>query len=338
MEEFTFYVKDRKISYEVPIKNKFTVISGLSGSGKSTLFNLVNRAANNVYGTEVTSPLPVLALGNNFDIINLTLQNIKEHLIVMDEDADILNPKGIQDMKRYGNMLQSSQNIFILITRNILPIPLPHYSYLEVVRKKKSNHIAVPFNLKLSQVNILNPNYYTIIEDEGAAFVFLKDFLHIDEMISTKGISKFTNIVEKCITQNYRYLNLVFDTLGSGFYTKQLLNVLNSYPGVIFNIIDWKSFEYYILQSKNFKDSFYQCKDIYCNNVEDFYTKELSNYINYSKGNIENTCLDLNQHCRACNKYQSCAFSVENRKDNYLHEPLITGGISNKSKTNFFSN
>lgn len=326
MKQFTLKVSDKKLSYQIPINNKVVVIAGFSGTGKTTLYSLIQRASRGIYGTNIESNLPVMAGSNNKETAKYEILSNNECLIVFDEDCDLLNPHNKRERKEYGEFFRNSNNIFILITRNTLDIPLPQDSYFELVTRN-GIHVAQPLVEKRNNKLLCSEKYLTIVEDSSSAYEFMEEYLSdkIDpiDITTSDGAANMCNTFEKYYASGRRYFNLVYDFLGAGFFIKRLNTVLKKYQGVHVNIIDWLSFEYYILQSKNLVDHALDTDDIFIYNKEEFVTQQLMGLLHYTNSYKNSPCITLMNVCRACPEYQYCKFSVDNRKLNYLHSPLI---------------
>lgn len=159
---------------------------------------------------------------------------------------------------------------------------------------------------------------------------YLKPYIDDEKIISAKGISKVANKIEEYYLKGSRYFNIIYDYIGSGFYIRRILNKIMSLQGIYVNFIDWYSFEYYILSSKNFENEFSiinkELDNLEIVNKEDYIANRLSDLIPYSKSYGTNKCLDLDKVCVACDLYKNnkCKYFIDTKRYKiYMHFPLI---------------
>lgn len=132
------------------------------------------------------------------------------------------------------------------------------------------------------------------------------------------------DVIVKLLKAVKKYKNIVvmYDYSGMGLYVDSVQSIVKSNPTINFYIVDWQSFEHYILVSNVLKLN-YTLDDIGCNyeSLEQFATERIMCCypIKYTKERLI-TCLQRNG-CKYCTKHNLCTVSVY-KYDDYIYDKL----------------
>lgn len=108
-----FSISNNKVSYDIKVKRKISLIGGDSGTGKTTLYNLVRDYETSKLSIKLSGYTNVKSLcGSSYDIIR-DIQRLKEHILIIDDDK-----LSGTDINKIDEAIRNSDNWFILITRD----------------------------------------------------------------------------------------------------------------------------------------------------------------------------------------------------------------------------
>lgn len=181
-------VESKKVKYDFIVKRNITILTGDSGSGKTVLIDLIRdyRRYGSDSGVFLSCDCECRTLDN--EDWERQLQETSNSIIFIDEGNRFLVTK------RFAELVQKSDNYFVLATREKLPM-LP-YSIKEIYGFRKSGkfHTAKQtyneiYNLygEISENKIIEPQF-VITEDSNSGYEFFSE------------LSKEKNI--KCISSN----------------------------------------------------------------------------------------------------------------------------------------
>ena len=194
-------IKNNRNSYSFELRRNITILRGESGRGKTTLFDMIydyNRFEKNS-GVSVSCDRNIIALvGNDWEDV---IKKNPGTIIVIDEDSQFIRTK------EFARVVRSSDNYFLLITRNYLatlPISVDEIYELNGAKNKKFKRIYKDvdrmFNDPVVKYLPFEPEVI-ITEDSKAGYEFFKS------VADNKGI--------KCISAE-----------GNG----NIYDVINGYP------------------------------------------------------------------------------------------------------------
>lgn len=123
-------VKSSKVSYDLELRHKLTLIMGDSATGKTTLVNTIKNA-NRDKRTVIESEYPVIVV-NNIDTLRDGVALGKSRIYVIDE-------RDIND--EFGRLYNKSVNsYFIVITRDVINNISYSPESLCILQKSGRNH------------------------------------------------------------------------------------------------------------------------------------------------------------------------------------------------------
>lgn len=318
--------------------HRFTVIIGNSGSGKSEFYRLVlayNRFPEDIIckcnNNKVNLPIQV------FPNTGLTYDSKQDgSIIVIDEDCDIC-----YKIKELLKIVENSNDYFIIIFRDLkklaaLSISIKNVCYIE--HNKSANVIKPYFPNPIYSAykdNIIINNI--LCEDSKSSFLFFRDYYNYNfnlNLFTSNGKDNISHKLKEMISTGLDNILVVLDSCAFGLRICELLDLIKEYPTKKIYILDWLSYEYYLLQSANIKN-IQDIKEPICNE-ERFYYEELRRhllgYSKWDKGNKNNIpdCLNLSKRCiklQCSHFYDECTSQVNDKfsfdkKKVYLHNTL----------------
>lgn len=184
-------VESKKIKYNFVIRRNITVLTGDSATGKTVLIDMIReyRRYGADSGIRVTCDCPCRTLDN--EDWSSQLEKISGSIIFIDEGNRFLVTK------QFAEMIQGSDNYFVLATREKLPM-LP-YSVEEIYgfhqsgkytdAKKKYNELYHLYG-QISTETFVNPSL-VITEDTNSGYDFFSSLAEKKEIscISANGKS-----------------------------------------------------------------------------------------------------------------------------------------------------
>ncbi len=124
---------------------------------------------------------------------------------------------------------------------------------------------------------------------------------------------------------------VIVDSCAFGLNIFDLKKICNLYLVKNIYILDWKSYEYYLLESKNIEKFQNSPEPVFMEEV--YYELELKKHLlQYTKSGIEGKlpiCLSLSHRCvkSDCNYFDFCSAKINDsfkydKKSIYIHNPL----------------
>lgn len=295
-------IKTRKLEYKFEIFEKYNIILGESGIGKTTLYELVaaGKSVSNIICDKQLVALPTNA-------INYHLEDYNDCIIFMDENCGLLRKHGFE------KELKNSNNYFVIISRklNFDSLPISTNAIYDMKSSGKFHtlvHKYNEFNMNIQDIDCI------ITEDKKSGYQFIKEVVqlyniqnHID-IVHADGNSKIISKMQDCYNNNKRNFVIVYDSSDFGTKISLLLKFMQQYNKCNYFIIDWVSFENYILASKMFNIKIdYTNMSYKYESLEQYSTAVLSNIIQgYDKSRLPK-CLKFDR-CYGCNRGSYCKF------------------------------
>lgn len=295
-------IGNNKVKYDFEIHGKYTIIKGDSGTGKTTLCDLIalaEKRKNSGIINNSNCELHILpTLFSDFDI-----SKYNNCVFFVDESSDLFETSG------YEKWLRNANCYFVFITRkyklNNLPISVDSIYNMKCSGKYHTlEHIDSRFkNQKLSAVDCI------IVEDSNSGFDFISQILKYAKVNTTnniildtaKGNTKFILKFNEYFSKGYRNFVFIYDAAGFGMNIEKLKHLIYMFTDCNFFIIDWESFEHYILASQVFRKN-YTLDDAGClyESLEQFSTDKLKQFMpSYHKRSLTH-CLKVSG-CAKCN-------------------------------------
>lgn len=320
------HISTKRLSYVFEITHKYNILLGDSGTGKTTLHDFVTMLNSN--DTVVKNKTGVVLRSVPTDALVQYLFDSEGAILVIDESCSLFKLPDI------ASLLARSNNYFIFITRSkkwgFLPIHTESIFYVHSSGKiNLLRNVYTRFSLNdLRSVDLI------ITEDKKSGCLFLSDLVrslipvrpakvgadlvYSDE--SGAGASKLHTTLRYYAERGYHNILVVYDAAGYGVYMNLLLEIMRSITGCIVHVLDWDSFEYYVLSSNMFSSGILSGYDCGYESLEQFATERLSMILNnYDKGSLH-PCLRRNR-CKACKSASGCRLRLKS------YDTLLHGGV-----------
>lgn len=308
-----------RIAYKFEIQGKYSLICGDSATGKSTLCDLVQVANRTNAGVINKSDAKLLVLTDNVNVINP--ENLRNYVVFVDEDAPVLKMSG------YEEWMKQCECYFVIITRTLKLRNLPiSVDSVYTVHSSGKYHTLKPINARFGEQTLKTVDA-VIVEDSNSGFDFFKQLLTLAKVNhailceSAKGNARIVKKLEDTIASGYKNIVVVYDAAGMGALIRELKIFINAHPSCTFFIVDWESFEHYILASAVF-NKHYTLQDAGCQyeSLEQYSTARLEEQMpNYNKQRLP--------HCLQCGGCIKCY----DRKDcvcaNYDFSKYVYGNV-----------
>lgn len=286
-------VKTKRLCYEITFHGKYSIIRGDSGIGKTTLSRLLLRAELQKQAVRVECNLQVVTISATAD--EDVLQKHSNTVFVIDENCLLLRQSNI------ARILKESNNYFIIITRKqlgYLPISVDSFYSLLTVGDVTRNVPMYPrFNHDyFGEVDLI------ITEDSCSSYYYFKRYFTIP-VTSSGAKSKVALTLKREYEVGKKFL-IVYDAAAFSTEIEDLVKYISSRANV--KVLDWESFEHYVLQSKLFGINL-TLDDAGCHyeSLEQLATEKLSEIIPYSKSQLSK-CLLPESVCGNCKSVDQC--------------------------------
>lgn len=292
-------IETKRLKYELDIKGKYSVIQGDSGNGKTNMCKLLQQRLTGDKTVRIDSKLPVVTIAP-FDDGN-GLRNIQKSVVVIDENYKILREPGV------AGILKESDNYFIIICRKNLDfLPLCVENLYEMVTNGRGHWIKQKYTV--SGVKDFTRIKHIITEDKVSGFEFFEEHFHID-VTSAKSKSEIIRYLAY-LTENDREYNdilVVYDAAAFA-YQKEVLDDWISETSLRVQMLDWYSFEHYVLTQAPFSINLTQ-EEIgnRWESLEQAAENKLKDKISYDKGHLPK-CLKRNSLCNTCWQIDTCKY------------------------------
>lgn len=241
-------VESKKIKYDFVIRRNITILTGDSGSGKTVLIDLIRdyRRFGMDSGVFLSCDCPCRTIDN--EDWERQIEEITGSIIFIDEGNRFLISK------RFAELVQGSDNYFVLATREKLPA-LP-YSVNEIYgfrksgkfhdAKKKYNEIYHLYG-EISEEKNIDPAL-VITEDSNSGFEFFSELSRQKEIgcITASGKSNIIRQLEK--TRNMKGTRLIIvDGAAFGSEMKDVSEYMKTMGKII--LYAPESFEWLLLST-----------------------------------------------------------------------------------------
>lgn len=274
--KYNIKIWNKKIHYTLEINRGISIINGDSGTGKTTFFELVSDfndgdkgVKSNIKNIKALSPKD-----NWVDVI----KNSSNIIFVIDENSKYIYTR------HFANVVQNSDNYFIIITRN--PLSCLTYSVNSIYKFVSyiDKITYTELNYKYSNTDIKIKPDEVICEDSNSGFEFFGNMLNIP-VISARGKDNLVKFIDKTKMQY-----IIADNSGFGSSIEKIYRYLDKRTILYLP----ESFEFLILNYPKFKVGIQDKLSNTCNycdtklykSYERFYTSLLDKLLQ-SKFNIE---------------------------------------------------
>lgn len=152
---YNLRVENKKVRYDFRLDHKFTVVRGNSATGKTYFRDILNEQ-----GTKIYCSLKVSALDLEEEDYRIKLTNSSGRIFIIDEDVEGYHTK------KFADLLQDSDNYFILFCRDILgTLPISTDSIYELRSETFYNNLNVPFTVTTLSKQYLDKKSNVVVPD-----------------------------------------------------------------------------------------------------------------------------------------------------------------------------
>lgn len=317
----TIDISTKRVAYKFDVNGKYTLMRGDSAVGKTTLCDLIQIANRPNSGVVNKSNAKLLVLNADVEVLNT--QNLHDYVIFIDEDAPILKMRG------YERWLQQCDSYFVIITRTMrirnLPISVDSVYTLHSSGKYHTLQLCDTHfeNQQLSAVDTI------ITEDTNSGFEFIKQLLmlvnaeHVIQCTAAEGNSNIIICMKRAVLNGFRHIVVVYDAAAMGVQVDAIKAFIARHTECNFYIIDWQSFEHYILASTVFNTR-YTLNDVGCHyeSLEQYATMRLGALMpKYHKKHLP-PCLRAG-FCNKCTERMRCT-CVNYEYSKYIYDKVNT--------------
>lgn len=292
-------IETKRLKYELDIKGKYSVIQGDSGNGKTNMCKLLQQRMTGDKTIKISSEIPVVTLAS-FDS-GSGLRDIQNSVVVLDENYKILREPDA------AAMLQESDNYFVIIYRKNLDfLPLCIENLYEMQTNGRGHWLRQKY--AVSGIRSFHEVRHIITEDRASGFEFFQEHFNVD-VISAKSKSEIVRHLQR-LTQadpEYNDILIVYDAAAFA-YQKEALDAWIAQSRLRIQILDWYSFEHYVLTQAPFFTTLTQeetGKD--WESLEQAAEFCLKQNIHYSKGHLPK-CLKKKSSCNSCREVTACKY------------------------------
>ncbi len=292
-------VNFKRLIYKLDIKGKYSVIQGDSGNGKTNLCRLLLEREFGDRTIKVKSDVPIIALERRFR--GNELSGITGHIVVIDELCMILQQPNLAEI------LKESDNYFIIISRDNLDfLPLCVENIYDMKTNGKIHWIEQKYHV--SNIRKFSRIRHIVTEDSASGLEFFKNHYSVSAESAhskTEIVSYLANRIQK--EPDYNDVLVVYDAAAFA-YNKPYLDRWILQSGKRVQILDWYSFEHYVLTQKPFMITLTQDKiGKRWESLEQASESYLKNCIEYSKRTFP-SCLKKESSCNDCRRIKDCKF------------------------------
>lgn len=304
------HLKTKRLEYKFEITQKYNLIIGDSGNGKTTLVNTLHSLLEESYSGTLDG---YKKIKTSRDLRIKDLEDLENYIFFIDEFSKLLSLPDI------ASIMENSHNYFVIISRDetlgFKSISLDCVYIMHTSGKFHDLKKAYSIPEKMFKVSRI------ICEDSRSGYQFMQerfenlakvDYAKASLDDKTGGKSKFAEYIETL--NDDEFLCLVFDRSAIGYDYHKILNNIEKKKMKVC-IIDWDSFECYILQSTMFNKKVPEPMNEY-ESKEKLATSMLSDLIAYKKESLTK-CFKKN-FCKECTG-NSCNYRYVKEDDRLVY-------------------
>lgn len=230
------HIKNNFVEYDFSIDSKYLFISGMSGAGKTTLINLVDSLSAPDSGIVNTSDINLIRYQRESDFMD------SGSVILFDEGDPILrHPKISRILKKTGNYI-------IIMSRDMhfykyVKAGLDSYVFMHFDRSTNRNTLKRRFVID-KELRSISHNIACEDAKSGADF--------IEQVLGLPVYRAGSNTKLWSISKKHSDCIFVLDRAGLSYQLFDQIEFLKIHNCELVGIIDWDSFESYILESEHY--------------------------------------------------------------------------------------
>lgn len=289
-------VGTKRMLYELEFFGKYNILCGDSGNGKTTLHQLLTQRLVSSKGIKFKADVEIYPV-QKLDSVEI-LGKYKNALLVIDENAVMLNRPD------FSKAVKESENYFLIISRrnfDFLPISVDNY-YKLVMENSVTHNVPIFPRFKVNKFTGIDK---IVTEDSVSGKKFFEEYFPDFEVDSAHSKSELAYYINNKYSGDERLL-VVYDAAAFAYSANAFFEAIK---GKSIQILDWESFENFILRQKVFNVVLEQ-KDCTCvwESLEEYSTKKLSELVEgYSKSSLPR-CIKNKSVCSSCSKVNNCHY------------------------------
>lgn len=292
-------IETKRLKYKLDIKGKYSVIQGDSGNGKTNMCRLLQQRMTGDKTIKISSKLPVITLASFDD--GSGLKDTRNSVIVLDENYKILREPDA------ASILRESDNYFVIISRKNLDfLPLCVENLYEMQTNGRGHWLQQKYTV--TGIRNFHGIKHIVTEDQVSGLEFFQEHFNVD-VTSAKSKSEVIRHLQHFIDidPEYNDILIVYDAAAFA-YQKEALDTWIHEKQLRVQMLDWYSFEHYVLTQAPFSTNLTQeeiGKD--WESLEQAAECQLRDKINYSKGHLPK-CLKQKSSCSTCRQINTCKY------------------------------
>ena len=170
--------------------------------------------------------------------------------MIIDENCTIFNKSDC------ANILRKSDNYFIIINRGVNYLPV-HVDSVYTLQSSNHFYTLKPLYSRFKNNDIKDIDSI-IVEDSSSGFTFIQDVFSAFDILNrikietSNGASKIVKKIEEHHNLGKRNFVIFYDAAAFAGYIDNFIECMRKYRDSSFFVVDWDSFEHYLLGSKFF--------------------------------------------------------------------------------------
>jgi len=313
------------VSYDLTLHDKISIVRGDSATGKTTFVTLLEDLGTTT-NIKLKSTLPTIAARNVSDITDHS-----NSIIVFDEDHPFWKHPDVMEL------INISENYFLFFLRDTKIPTSIHVSAVYKLETTMLDDIAHHTNIEMFErysSDNWKPISNVIVEDSKSGLMYLSTYLGLNSVkfldkastkciTSSKSAARLPKELSNSLQRGADNILVVYDAAGFGQYLSRLLEVIALYPDRNVSILDWESFEWFVLYMMGAE---YTRENVGTQwlSLERMCTDKLHALSSeYDKSGVPR-CISLTDDCTTCARYPKCGFKTElpERKTKYMRHPI----------------
>lgn len=291
--KYDILVESSRVSYELSIDRKYTILQGSSSTGKTRFFNGV---MDELGEYTVTCDVPLVAVPTS-KVFESFARSQKDEECIYVIDENVCSVFQMRDLYHsFAKLSYSMSGYFILITRSeiqALPYSPESVLFFKGVKEGKKYINRAVNRYTWEDTEVMYPDK-VIVEDLKAGYAFYKNTLKC-EIVSADGNSNISKVLNCVAEEHNRNIFVIGDGAGIGAYINSIFGAKEyaERMGRHVKLFFPESFEYLVLlalvgEIEQLMRTYDYADSKEYKSWEDYYTKLLRHvterYGGYKKG------------------------------------------------------